>query len=267
MLIDDQAFVDVSDLVPDLTASTFADGALTRLRGERLRDRTPRRLGDVRIGPPVTAVGKVMAVGLNYVEHAGESNMTVPTEPVLFMKDPAAIVGPDDDVHFPRGGSKLDWEIELAVVIGTRARYLDEEDPLDYVAGYCVANDVSERAFQLERGGQWDKGKSCETFCPLGPWLVTPDEVPDPQRMALWLDVNDEPRQRGKGSDMIFDVPTLVRYISQFMVLNPGDVILTGTPPGVGLGMSPPQYLQPGDQMSLGIDGLGEQRHRVVVAP
>lgn len=265
--IDDQHVVDVSDLVSDVSSATIADGVLSRLAAARLQDRTPLLTEGLRIGAPVTGVGKVVAVGLNYVEHAGESRMAVPSEPVLFMKDPSAIVGPDDDVHFPRGGSKVDWEVELAVVIGAKARYLDEEDPASYVAGYTVANDVSERAFQLERGGQWDKGKSCETFCPLGPWLVTPDELTDPQGLALWLDVNGEPRQRGKSSDMVFDVSTLVRYISQFMVLNPGDLILTGTPSGVGLGMSPPQYLWPGDQMDLGIDGLGEQHQHVVTAP
>jgi 2,4-diketo-3-deoxy-L-fuconate hydrolase len=266
VVLDDQQVVDVSDVVPDLSPATIADGALARLTPEVVRGRASEPLGSARIGPPVAGVGKVVGVGLNYAQHADESRQAVPDEPVLFLKDPAVIVGPDDDVWFPHGGSKLDWEVELAVVIGARARYVDG-DPLAHVAGYCVANDVSERAFQLERGGQWDKGKSCETFCPLGPWLVTPDEVPDPQRLDLWLDVNDEPRQRGTSADMVFGVSTLVEYISRFMVLNPGDVVLTGTPSGVALGMSPPQYLRPGDHLRLGIDGLGEQHQTVVPAP
>jgi 2-keto-4-pentenoate hydratase/2-oxohepta-3-ene-1,7-dioic acid hydratase in catechol pathway len=266
VLVDDHQVVDVSDLVPDITSATIADGAVQRLTPHVLLGRPITPLGDARIGPPVAAVGKVVGVGLNYAEHADEAHQAVPDEPVLFLKDAHAIVGPDDDVWFPRGGTKLDWEVELAVVIGTRARYADR-DALSHVAGYCIANDVSERAFQLERGGQWDKGKSCETFCPLGPWLVTPDEVPDPQDLDLWLDVNDEPRQRGRSADMIFGVTALIEYISRFMVLNPGDVVLTGTPSGVALGMTTPQYLRPGDRLQLGIDGLGEQHQTVVPAP
>jgi 2-keto-4-pentenoate hydratase/2-oxohepta-3-ene-1,7-dioic acid hydratase in catechol pathway len=252
----------------DVGPAYFASGAFDRLvaagvpAGERVS------LAGQRIGPPIARPGKVVGIGLNYADHAAESGQPVPTEPIIFMKDPSTVVGPYDDVHYPRGGTKLDWEVELGVVIGATARYVASHDEaMACVAGYCVAHDVSERAFQLERGGQWDKGKSCATFNPLGPWLVSKDEVPDPQRLDLWLDVNDMPAQRGSTATMVFDVAELVRYVSQFMVLEPGDLIDTGTPPGVGMGQKPPRYLQPGDRVALGIGGLGEQRQDIVPAP
>jgi ureidoglycolate lyase/2,4-diketo-3-deoxy-L-fuconate hydrolase len=209
----------------------------------------------------------MICVGLNYSDHAAESNMPVPTEPVLFMKATSAIVGPYDHVEIPPGAQKVDWEVELGVVIGSEARYVRRERALDYVAGYCIVNDVSERAYQLERGGQWDKGKGCDTFGPLGPWLVTSDEIADPQSLDMWLEVDGKRYQNGNTKTMIFDVATLVSYISQFMSLQPGDVISTGTPPGVGMGQKPePVYLRAGQTMRLGIAGLGEQRQRTVDA-
>lgn len=246
-----------------------------------LRVLTPRRLEElagvdpstlpavpdgVRIGPCVAHIGKLVCAGLNYADHAAEAGMPVPSEPILFLKPSSAVCGPDDDVQIPRGATKTDWEVELGVVIGTRAKYVEESEALAYVAGYCVANDVSERAFQLERLGQWDKGKGHDTFAPIGPWLVTRDEVPDPQSLSLWLDVNGERCQRGNTRTMVFGVRALVAYISRFMTLEPGDVICTGTPPGVGLGRRPPVFLKPGDVMTLGIDGLGAQRQVCVAA-
>jgi 2-keto-4-pentenoate hydratase/2-oxohepta-3-ene-1,7-dioic acid hydratase in catechol pathway len=209
---------------------------------------------------------KIICVGLNYADHAAESGMAIPAEPVLFMKPTSCIVGPFDDVEIPRGGDKTDWEVELCIVIGQRAKYVSEAQAMDHVAGYCVANDVSERAFQLERGGQWDKGKAHDTFAPIGPWLVTADEVPDPQNLAMWLDVDGKRYQNGSTRTMIFGVRTVVSYISQFMTLEPGDLIFTGTPPGVGLGQKPPVYLQAGQVMRLGIEGLGEQAQTTVAA-
>jgi 2-keto-4-pentenoate hydratase/2-oxohepta-3-ene-1,7-dioic acid hydratase in catechol pathway len=203
-------------------------------------------------------------VGLNYADHAAESNMPIPKEPILFNKAPSCIVGPNDDVEIPKGSLKTDWEVELAIVIGSRASYVSEDDALDHVAGYCLCNDVSERAYQLEGTGQWVKGKGCPTFGPLGPWLVTTDEIKDPQRLAMWLDVNGERMQTGSTATMIFGVKTLVSYISQFMILEPGDVITTGTPPGVGMGKKPSIFLKAGDTMSLEIEGLGRQAQRVV---
>jgi 2-keto-4-pentenoate hydratase/2-oxohepta-3-ene-1,7-dioic acid hydratase in catechol pathway len=212
----------------------------------------------------VAGVGKFICIGLNYSDHAAESGMAVPVEPVVFMKATSAIMGPNDDVVIPRGSEKTDWEVELGVVIGKTAKYVSEEDALSYVAGYCVVNDLSERAFQIEGTGQWTKGKSCDTFGPIGPWLVTADEVPDPQNLTLWLKVDGHEYQRGSTKTMVFDVAHLVSYLSKFMSLQPGDVISTGTPPGVGLGQKPPKYLREGNGIVLGIDGLGVQTQRVI---
>ncbi|AEI82565.1 ureidoglycolate lyase (plasmid) [Cupriavidus necator N-1] len=257
---------DLSAHIPDVTGDTISPQSVARLAA--IDPATlPLVEGSPRVGPCVGAVGKMVCVGLNYSDHAAESNMAIPTEPVLFMKATSAIVGPNDDVEIPPRAEKVDWEVELGVVIGKTARYVSKADALDHVAGYCIVNDVSERAYQLERGGQWDKGKSCDTFGPLGPWLVTRDEVPDAQALALWLEVDGKSYQNGNTSTMIFDVPTLVSYISQFMSLQPGDVISTGTPPGVGFGQKPvPVYLGAGQVMRLGITGLGEQRQRTVPA-
>ncbi|SDD01133.1 2,4-diketo-3-deoxy-L-fuconate hydrolase [Cupriavidus sp. YR651] len=257
---------DLSAHIPDVTGDTLSPASVARLAA--IDPATlPLVEGSPRIGACVGAVGKMICVGLNYSDHAAESNMAIPTEPVLFMKATSAIVGPNDDVEIPPRAEKVDWEVELGVVIGKTAGYVSKADALDHVAGYCVVNDVSERAYQLERGGQWDKGKGCDTFGPLGPWLVTRDEIPDAQALALWLEVDGKRYQNGNTSTMIFDVPTLVSYISQFMSLQPGDVISTGTPPGVGLGQKPhPVYLGVGQVMRLGITGLGEQRQRTVPA-
>ncbi|MEQ8847689.1 fumarylacetoacetate hydrolase family protein [Botrimarina sp.] len=221
----------------------------------------------VRLGPCVAGVGKFLCIGLNYADHAAESGMEVPAEPVVFMKATSAIVGPNDDVEIPRRSEKTDWEVELGVVIGSTAKYVSEEEALDHVAGYCVVNDLSEREFQLERLGQWVKGKSCDTFAPIGPYLVTRDEAPDPQNLGLWLEVDGHRYQDGSTSTMVFGVAKLVSYLSQFMSLQPGDILSTGTPPGVGLGQKPQVYLKPGQQMRLGIEGLGEQTQRTVAAP
>jgi 2-keto-4-pentenoate hydratase/2-oxohepta-3-ene-1,7-dioic acid hydratase in catechol pathway len=216
------------------------------------------------LGVPFLGISKFIAIGLNYADHAAESNAPIPTEPIVFSKATTCIGGPNDDIMLPRDSTKTDWEVELGVVIGTTARYVDKEKALAHVAGYCVINDISERNFQLERGSQWDKGKGCDTFGPIGPWLVTRDEVPDPQALDMWLDVNGEPMQRGNTRTMIFDVAHLVSYVSRFMTLIPGDIITTGTPPGVGMGKKPPRYLKAGDSVALGIAGLGEQKQRVV---
>lgn len=256
---------DLSGRVPDIAGDVLLPASLARLS-----DIDPATLpvvdGTPRIGACVGQVGKMVCVGLNYSDHAAESGMAVPSEPVLFFKATSAIVGPDDDVEIPPGATKVDWEVELGVVIGKPARYVSKDQAMQHVAGYCVVNDVSERAYQLERGGTWDKGKGCDTFGPMGPWLVTRDEVPDPQALAMWLDVDGRRFQDGSTRTMVFDVPTLVSYISQFMSLQPGDVISTGTPPGVGLGQKPPVYLKPGQVMRLGIQGLGEQQQRTVAA-
>jgi 2-keto-4-pentenoate hydratase/2-oxohepta-3-ene-1,7-dioic acid hydratase in catechol pathway len=261
---------DVSAEVTDYDGSFLSGGGLDRLRtfvdasADSLRAVDPR----IRVGPPVRRPGKVVCIGLNYADHAAEAGLALPAEPVVFMKDPATIIGPYDEVRIPRTSVKTDWEVELGVVIGATARYLDRvEDATDVIAGYCVSHDVSERHFQLERGGQWDKGKSCETFNPLGPWLVTADEVPDPQHLSLSLRVNGETRQNGNTSNMIFPVLEVVHYLSQFMVLEPGDVVNTGTPAGVGMGMDPPTYLRDGDIVELTVEGLGEQRQTFVPAP
>lgn len=224
----------------------------------------PAVSGNPRLGTPISGIGKIIAVGLNYVAHAKEAGMPIPTEPVLFTKHINSISGPNDDVVLPRGSKKADWEVELAIVIGRKASYVSEAEALDYVVGYMVCNDVSEREYQIERGGQWMKGKSCDTFCPLGPWLVTKDEIPDPQKLDLWLEVNGERLQNSNTSDMIFPVKKIVSYISEFLTLMPGDVIPTGTPFGVGLGLKPQRFLKPGDVMRLGITGLGEQQQKVV---
>ena len=220
-----------------------------------------------RIGPCVARIGKFICIGLNYADHAAESNMPIPKEPIVFNKWQSAVVGPNDDVWIPRDSEKTDWEVELGVVIGKTASYVDESDALDHVAGYCVINDVSEREYQLERGGTWDKGKGCDTFGPIGPWLVTADEVTDPHALKLWLEVDGKRYQDGSTATMIFRVPALIAYLSRFMTLHPGDVISTGTPPGVGMGQKPPVYLRPGQTMRLGIDGLGEQTQHVVATP
>ncbi|HDR9484690.1 TPA: fumarylacetoacetate hydrolase family protein [Burkholderia aenigmatica] len=250
---------DLSGVVPDITADTLSPeglAALAKLDPLAL----PEVAAGTRVGVPVAHVSKIVCVGLNYADHAAESGMPIPEEPVLFLKATSSLTGPDDDVVIPRGSEKTDWEVELGVVIGKRASYVDEADALDHVAGYCIVNDVSERAYQLERGGQWDKGKGCDTFSPVGPWLVTRDEVPDPQALGMWLDVNGHRYQNGSTATMVFGVATLVSYISQFMTLLPGDIVSTGTPPGVGLGQQPPVYLKAGDEMRVGIDGLGTQR-------
>ncbi|HEV7915686.1 MAG TPA: fumarylacetoacetate hydrolase family protein [Albitalea sp.] len=253
---------DLMGVLPDINASTLSPGSLSRLR-----DVPPAALPIVaqpgRIGVPWSGIGKFVCVGLNYADHAAESGVPVPTEPVLFMKTTSALIGCNDPVVLPQDSVKSDWEVELGVVIGSKARYVSEADALSHVAGYCVVNDLSEREYQLERGGQWDKGKGCDTFGPVGPWLVTRDEVPDPQALGMWLEVNGRRFQNGSTRTMVFGVATLVSYISRFMTLYPGDLISTGTPPGVGLGQKPPLYLKPGDEMCLGIEGLGEQRQTV----
>lgn len=254
---------DLSAHVDDLSGDMLSDAALARIAALDMTA-LPVVEGNPRIGPCVAAVGKFMAIGLNFSDHAKETGMAAPSEPVLFTKHTSCINGPDDDVVLPRGSVKSDWEVELGVVIGKTAKYVSEGDALDHVAGYCVVNDVSERAFQLESTGHWVKGKSCDSFGPLGPWLVTRDEVPDPQTLDLWLDVNGVRKQTGNTRTMIFTVAHIISYLSGFFTLHPGDVIATGTPPGVGMGMKPQQFLKPGDEMHLGVAGLGEQRQRVV---
>ncbi|GLI23798.1 ureidoglycolate lyase/2,4-diketo-3-deoxy-L-fuconate hydrolase [Xanthobacter flavus] len=254
---------DLSGIVPDIAGTALLPESLDRLKA--IDPATlPLVEGNPRIGACVGSVGKLVCVGLNYSDHAAESGLPVPSEPVLFMKATSSIVGPNDDVEIPRGSKKTDWEVELGIVIGKPAKYVSEEDALSHVAGYCVINDVSEREFQIERGGQWDKGKGCDTFGPMGPWLVTSDEISDPQDLHMWLEVDGKRFQDGSTRTMIFGVAHLVSYISQFMSLQPGDVISTGTPPGVGLGQKPPLYLTPGQTMRLGIQGLGEQRQTTV---
>ncbi len=253
----------LSAVLSDIAPEHLSDSALARLR--RLpTDQLPRVRGTPRIGCPVSGIGKFIAIGLNYSDHAAEAGMAIPKEPIIFMKATSCIQGPNDPVMLPKGSVKGDWEVELGIVIGTRARYVSQKEALNFVAGYCLSNDVSEREFQLERGPQWDKGKGCDTFGPLGPWLVTRDEIPDPQKLALWLDLNGQRQQTGNTKTMIFGVAKLVSYVSQFMTLLPGDVIITGTPPGVGMGHKPPLYLKKGDVMTLGIEGLGEQRQVVI---
>ncbi|MDB5838816.1 MAG: 2-hydroxyhepta-2,4-diene,7-dioate isomerase [Herminiimonas sp.] len=250
---------DLSGIVPDITADVLCVASLNRLAEIDL-DRLPVVANPGRIAPPYSGLGKFVCVGLNYADHAAESNLPIPAEPILFMKVNSAVIGCNDPVVLPKGSVKGDWEVELGVVIGTKARYVSEADALQHVAGYCVVNDISEREYQIERGGTWDKGKGCDTFGPIGPWLVTADEVPDPQNLDMWLDVNGRRAQSGNTRTMIFGVAHLVSYISRFMTLYPGDIISTGTPPGVGMGHKPdPVFLKPGDTMRLGISGLGEQ--------
>jgi 2-keto-4-pentenoate hydratase/2-oxohepta-3-ene-1,7-dioic acid hydratase in catechol pathway len=252
-------------VVPDIDGDVFSAAGMDRLRRADPSS-LPLVEGGPRLGPCVGKVGKMICIGLNYSDHAAESGLQVPPEPVVFMKATSAICGPNDDVEIPRGSEQTDWEVELGVVIGREAKYVDEASALDHVAGYCVVNDVSERHFQTQRSGQWVKGKSHDTFGPLGPWLVTRDEVPDPNDLAMWLEVDGHRYQDGSTRTMVYKVPFLVSYLSQFMSLQPGDVISTGTPPGVGLGQKPPVYLRPGQTMRLGVAGLGEQTQRTVQA-
>jgi 2,4-didehydro-3-deoxy-L-rhamnonate hydrolase len=266
--IDDDTFVDLSDVVDDFDETFFAGRGVDRLRAvvaERAAAGRLSQFAGERIGAPIARPHQILCIGLNYADHAAETGQAVPSEPILFNKAPNTLVGPNDDVRIPRGSTKLDWEVELGIVIGRRTSYLDSpEEAADAIAGWLVVNDVSERAFQIERGGQWVKGKSAETFNPAGPWLVTPDEITDVNDLDLWLNVNDVRRQRGSTRTMVFDPYFLVHYVSQFLVLEPGDLINTGTPPGVGMGFDPPVWLQPGDVMELGIEGLGGQRQRVL---
>ena len=263
-LVDDQGQLrSLKGIVADFAGHQLGDAALDNLRILNLQN-LPLVEGSPRMGCPVARVGKFIAIGLNYADHAAESNLPIPSEPIVFMKATTCIQGPNDAVMLPRGSVKTDWEVELGVVIGTRARYVSEAEALSHVAGYCTINDVSEREYQIERGGTWDKGKGCDTFGPIGPWLVTRDEVPNPQKLSMWLDLNGKRMQTGNTKTMIFSIVKIVSYVSQFMTLEPGDIITTGTPPGVGLGMKPPLYVKKGDVMMVWIEGLGEQRQVVV---
>ncbi len=255
---------DVSHITDDFNEIFFANDGLEKLKNEFDAGSASKVDSNERIGPPVSKTGKIVCIGLNYSKHAAESGAEIPREPILFFKAGSSLNGPFDPVIIPKNSKKTDWEVELAVIIGKKASYVEEDEAMDYVAGYAVHNDVSEREFQLERGGQWVKGKSCDTFAPIGPYLVTKDEVPDPHKLRLWLKLNDEILQDGNTSDFIFNVPQVVSYISQFMSLMPGDIISTGTPDGVGLGFDPPRYLKPGDVMELGIDGLGVSKQTAV---
>jgi 2-keto-4-pentenoate hydratase/2-oxohepta-3-ene-1,7-dioic acid hydratase in catechol pathway len=257
------AIRDLSGVVPDIAADTLLPASIARLRSLDPAS-LPRVNGTPRIGPCVGRVGKFIAIGLNYSDHAAESGMAVPKEPIVFMKATSCIVGPNDNIEIPRGSQKTDWEVELGVVIGKPGKYITEQDSLSHVAGYCVVHDVSERAYQLEGTGQWVKGKSADTFGPIGPWLVTADEVPDAGNLNLWLEVDNQRHQDGSTKTLIFGVTYLVSYLSKFMSLQPGDIISTGTPPGVGHGKKPPVYLRPGNVVRLGVEGLGEQRQAVV---
>jgi 2-keto-4-pentenoate hydratase/2-oxohepta-3-ene-1,7-dioic acid hydratase in catechol pathway len=253
----------LGDIIADVGGDALSPKVLARLAKIK-PDALPLVRGAPRLGPCVADVGNFIAVGLNYADHAAETGAAIPKEPILFNKAPSCIVGPNDDVVIPKSSVKTDWEVELAIVIGSRASYVAEHEALDYVAGYCLCHDVSEREFQTERSGQWMKGKGCPTFGPLGPWLVTKDEIADVQKLDMWLDVNGARMQKGSTATMIFNVRMLVSYISHFMLLEPGDVITTGTPPGVGMGMKPPRFLKAGDTVSLGIEGLGQQAQRIV---
>lgn len=265
VVLNDQYF-DVSAFGEDYNEQFFATDGLERLAEfvARENDRLPRVADGVRLGSPIARPSKIVCIGLNYADHAKETNAQAPSEPILFMKATSALCGPNDDTVIPKGSEKTDWEVELAVVIGKKATYVDEAAAMDYVAGYCLHNDLSERAFQLERLGTWDKGKGCDTFAPLGPWLATKDEIADVHNLRLWLSVNGQMMQDGTTANLIFNIPQLISYVSQFMSLLPGDVISTGTPAGVGLGMNPQVYLKPGDVVALGIDGLGTSKQNVV---
>jgi 2-keto-4-pentenoate hydratase/2-oxohepta-3-ene-1,7-dioic acid hydratase in catechol pathway len=262
-LLHDGQIRDLSGHISDIAGDVLLPAGLDRLRALDPAS-LPLVPGSPRLGPCVGHVGKFLCIGLNYSDHAAESGMAVPTEPIVFMKASSAIVGPNDDIEIPKGSAKTDWEVELGVVIGRKAKHVSEADALSHVAGYCVVHDVSERAFQLERAGQWVKGKSCDTFGPIGPWLVTSDEVPDPQNLPLWLEVDGKRYQNGTTKTMVFGVARLVSYLSDFMSLLPGDIISTGTPPGVGMGQKPPIFLRAGQRIRLGVDGLGEQQQRTV---
>src|SRR5713101_4741811 len=267
VLLDDQTRLDVSSFVSDYDEEFFGSGGLARLRQWLMNGHvsTRRRVSpEERLGPPIRRPSKLVCVGLNYRDHAAESGMQLPSEPVLFFKATSSLVGPNDALMIPRGAEKVDWEVELAVIIEKKASYVPREQASEFIAGYVLHNDYSERSFQLERGGQWVKGKSADTFAPLGPFLASPDELPDPSNLKMWLKVNGEIRQNSSTANMIFDVATLLSYVSEFMTLLPGDVISTGTPAGVGLGMTPPQYLKPGDVVELGVESLGESRQEVV---
>ena len=254
---------DLSGHVGDITPDLLSKDGLKRLAGIDAAA-LPKVPDGARLGVPFTGISKIVCVGLNYADHAAETGAKIPKEPILFLKAVSSLNGPNDDIVIPRGSVKTDWEVELGVVIGTRTSYVNEQDALDHVAGYCTVNDVSEREYQSERGGQWDKGKGCDSFAPVGPWLVTRDEIADTQNLKLWTEVSGVRRQNGSTQTMIFDVRTLVSYISHFMTLMPGDLIATGTPPGVALGMKPPQYLKAGDTLRLSVEGLGEQNNRLV---
>lgn len=263
-LIDAQgALRDLSAVIDDIGPAQLSDTALARLR-KLNAEKLPLVKGSPRMGCPVAGIGKFVAIGLNYADHAAEAGMPIPAEPIVFMKATSCIQGANDPVMLPKGSKKSDWEVELGVVIGRMAGHVSQKDALSHVAGYCVVNDLSERAFQIERGGTWDKGKGCDTFGPIGPWLVTRDEVVNPQRLDLWLDLNGQRMQTGNTRTMIFSVARIVSYVSQFMTLMPGDVITTGTPPGVGMGMKPPVFLKKGDVLTLGVQGLGTQRQTVL---
>lgn len=256
---------DLSAKIGDIDGAALSPASLNKLSKINAK-RLPLVKGRPRLGTPVANIGKVMCIGLNYSDHAAEAGQPIPTEPILFLKANSAIGGPNDNVTIPRGSKKSDWEVELAVVIGRAASYVPKNKALDYVAGYTICNDVSEREYQLERGPTWTKGKSCDTFGPIGPWLVTADEIANPQKLDMWLDLNGKRMQTGNTGKMIFGVATLISYLSKFMTLHPGDVISTGTPPGVGMGMKPQRFLKPGDVMTLGIAGLGQQKQKLVKA-
>ena len=257
---------DLSNVVPDISGDVLSPEGLAKIETAEL-SKLPLVDRSERLGPCVAGTGKFICIGLNYSDHAAESGMEVPPEPIIFMKATSAICGPNDPVIIPRGSEKTDWEVELGVVIGKRAKYVSEEDALDYVAGYCVVNDLSERAFQIERSGQWTKGKSADNFGPVGPWLVTRDEAGDPQNLDMWLTVNDTKYQDGSTRTMVYGVAHCLSYLSQFMTFHPGDIISTGTPPGVGMGLNPPTYLKSGDVVEVGIQGLGQQRQDVIADP
>jgi 2,4-diketo-3-deoxy-L-fuconate hydrolase len=265
LLLNDGTRLDVSNIVRDYDEKFFGDGGVDTLRRwlDQNESTAPRVLSSIRLGPPISRPSKIVCIGVNYREHVAESGAQAPREPVVFMKATSSLIGPNDTVIIPKNARKLDWEVELALVIGKRASYLTKEESFEFVAGYALHNDYSERSFQLERGGQWVKGKSADTFAPVGPFLATRDEIPNPNNLAMWLKVNDEFRQNSNTNQMIFDVAALISYVSEFMTLLPGDVLSTGTPAGVGLGMDPPQYLKPGDMVSLGIEGLGESQQRI----